>query len=162
MYPVYRPAFINNMSIRHGLTKESRDLLQKLSSKELEILLHHDDLLDRIKEIAKMPKEELDQALRTNYKLKVDSWWAGDVLICASEEASKPPSWWQDLHIGWVFDANDTDELCAWARDFLLQEVKINLWMRYIEHKKSKQKAKPPEVDPADILAAAAGYQMYL
>lgn len=155
---IHRSSFVNNLFIRHGCDRETRDLLEKLSNKELQILVVHVDLLDRVKTIAKMSELHLDHVIRTEYGFRVDSWGAGDYLLSVSKLEENAPSWWNSQHVGWTFQQNDVAQFCKWAREFLLEEVRINIWMRYIEHKKAALKSQTgPEVDPADILAAAAG-----
>lgn len=164
MTQLYRPAFINNMFIRHGCGKETRELLEKLGDKELAILSKNQDLLERVKEISKMSYLHLNHVIGTQYGLKVDNWSGGDFLLSTAELDQKAPSWWGSTHIGWTFDTGNPPQFCSWARDFLMQEVRINIWMRYIEYKRAALKSAVPEIDPADILAAAAsgGHGNYL
>lgn len=155
--PVYRPSFINNMFLRHGCDKETRELLEKLGIKELQVLLKNLDLLDRVKTIAKMSDLHLDHLMRTSYGFKVDNWSGGDFLLGVGDLDQRAPTWWDSQHVGWTFDVGNTVRFCQWARDFLMQEVRINIWMRYIEHKKASLKSSAtPVIDPNDILEAAA------
>lgn len=153
--PVYRHAFINNMFVRHGCDKETRELLEKLSHKELRILAKYEDLLERVKNIAKMSDMHLDHLMSTEYGFKVDSWSGGDYLLSVSELDNRAPGWWKSQHVGWAFELGNKKQFCDWAKGFLIQEVRINIWMRYIEYRKSVLKSKRgAEIDPDDILAA--------
>jgi len=159
--PANRFAYIGNLFIRHGCDLETRELLEKLSIKEIDILLKHLDLLERVKTIAKMSDMHLDHLISTEYGFRVDSWSDGDYLLSVSELDQRAPNWWQSGHIGWMFEVGNAKQFSKWAKDFLMQEVRINIWMRYIEHKKASLKSKTLEVDPADILEAAAGFHHF-
>jgi hypothetical protein len=156
-YPIHKNTYVNNLFIPHGCDKETRDLLCKLPLKELDILVKHMDILERVKNIAKMSSLHLDHLMTSQYGLKVDAWSDGDYYLGVTNIEDRAPRWWHSDHIGWTFHTGDTAQFCAWARDFLMQEVRINIWIRYFEHKKAELKSKPLEVDPADILDATAG-----
>lgn len=156
--PSNRSAFVNNLFIQYGCDRETRELLEKLNNDELKILVKYPDLLERVKTIAKMSDFCLDHLIRTNYGFRIDSWAAGDYLLSVSELGQRAPDWCQSEHVGWTFHTGDVPQFCKWARDFLMQEVRINVWMRYIEYKKAALKSNTLEIDPADILAAAAGF----
>ena len=63
----------------------------------------------------------------------------GDVWIDISEDVEKlTPEWitkGQLPYSGWYLTFNgDDNEFMPWARNMLLQEVRINGWIRYMEH----------------------------
>jgi hypothetical protein len=156
LYPVPKNTYVNSLFIQHGCDKETRDLLCKLPLKELDILVKHTDILGRVKNIAKMSYFHLEHLVTSQYGLKVDAWGSGDYYLGVTGIDDRAPSWWHSDHVGWIFHLGDTPQFTAWARDFLMQEVRINIWMRYLEYKRTELKSKPLEVDPADIPAATA------
>lgn len=139
---MYKKVWINYMlGNKAGLDSEVfNELLDSLSVKELKILKRHEDLIDRVVEICKMSKMELLQTIRNSYGFDVQNCNNGDVWIDATEEVEAlTPEWikkGQLPYSGWYLTFNgDDNAFVPWARNMLLQEVRANGWMRYMEHK---------------------------
>lgn len=140
---MYKKVWINYMlgHNKPGLdSKVFSELLDTLGVKELRILKEHDDLSERVVGICKMTKMALLKALRDNYGFNVQSCNNGDVWVEASEDVEAlMPKWItkeQLPYSGWYLTFNGEDnDFVPWARNMLLQEVRINGWIRYMEHK---------------------------
>ncbi len=140
---MYKKVWINYMlgHNKPGLDSDVfNDLLDQLGVKELKILKRHDDLIERVVEICKMTKMALLQTIRNNYGFEVQSCNNGDVWIDVDDSVEAlSPEWitkGQLPYSGWYLTFNgDDNEFVPWARNMLLQEVRTNGWMRYMEHK---------------------------
>jgi hypothetical protein len=121
-------------------SKVFNSLLDQLAVKELKVLKRHDDLVARVVEICKLTKMGLLKAIRDDYKFEVQNCQNGDVWVDASDSVDGLTPDWIDKgqlpHCGWYLTFNgDDSEFVPWARNLLLQEVRVNAWMRYMEHK---------------------------
>jgi hypothetical protein len=112
-----------------------QNLLEGLSLKELRILRRYPDLSARVGEIARMTTPELIEALSEDYKLNPIDCHGGDVWITTRKLEDSVPDWFATEHTGWMVSLTD-GEFDAWAQHFLMQEVRINIWIRYMEYKK--------------------------
>ena len=140
---MYKKVWINYMlgHNKPGLDSEVFNaLLDSLGVKELKILKRHDDLVERVVEICKLSKMGLLKTIRNDYGFDVQNCNNGDVWISVPEETEKlTPEWiekGQLPYCGWYLTFNgDDNDFVPWARNMLLQEVRTNGWVRYMEHK---------------------------
>lgn len=121
-------------------SKVFNELLDVLSAKELKILKKNEDLITRVTEICKLSKMSMFKHIKTDYGFKIDNCQNGDVWIDASEVTDPfVPEWIkpkQLVHSGWYLSFSGVEnEFMPWARNLLLQEVRVNMWLRYLEHK---------------------------
>lgn len=114
-------------------------LLDGLSAKELRILRKHEDLSDRVLIISKTPYTTLLNTIKESYGLLVENYHSGGVWISTELLQDSIPDWHKSTHSGWYLTANQ-GEFEVWARHFLMQEVRINIWLRYVEHKKNSDR----------------------
>lgn len=110
-------------------------LLDGLSLKELKILRNHEDLLSRLLKISKMSDAELLEIIQEDYNLLSVDLCDGNVWVDTDSLQDNIPEWFNSTHCGWHLDVQ-AGEFEVWARHFLAQEVRINIWIRYMEHKK--------------------------
>jgi hypothetical protein len=140
---MHKKIWINHMLIHNksGLdSKVFNELLDSLGVKELKILKRYDDLVARVVGICKMTKIDLLKTIRDDYRFDAQNCNNGDIWVDASDTAEDlTPEWiteGQLPHCGWYLTFNGEDnEFVPWARNILLQEVRINGWVRYMEHK---------------------------
>ncbi len=122
-----------------GVTKSGgaifQGLLDGLSVKELKIILRHDDLMSRLLKISKMSDEELLETIQEDYNLLVTDLCEGSLWVATEPLENNIPKWFDSTHCGWYLET-EKGEFGVWARHFLAQEVRINIWIRYMEHKK--------------------------
>ncbi len=109
-------------------------MLDALPSNELEILGHHSDLQDRIHEIVSMSVDKLTDTLTKDFDLIVSQYGTGEVWIDVEKLEDAVPDWLDTRHFGWYIF---TSELIEFCRDFLMSEVRTNIYIRYLEHKQS-------------------------
>ena len=126
-------------------------LLDTLGVKELRILKKNEDLIDRVMEICKFTKMGLLKTIRNDYKFEIQNCQNGDVWLEAGDSVEElTPSWirkGQLPYAGWYLTFNgDNDTFSPWARSMLLQEVRVNLWVRYMEHKIKVASIKPEKI----------------
>lgn len=137
--------------LAHSLTgldsKVFNSLLDPLSIKELKILKKNEDLIERVTDICKMSKMKLLVEIRDKYGFEVSNCQNGDVWIDgAASNEGLTPDWIKKGQLpfsGWYMRFNgDDSEFVPWARNMLFQEVRINMWLRYMEHKLDKVSTK--------------------
>lgn len=147
-------------------------LLDSLGVKELKILKRHDDLIERVSEICKLTKMGLLKTIRNDYKFDIQNCQNGDLWIEAGESIDKlTPDWikkGQLPYSGWYLTFNgDDNNFSSWARNLLLQEVRFNVWMRYMEYKmdiasREKENTKNPFESEDDFSWISQGFGNYI
>lgn len=141
-YPyIHRGAVIRNMAARHNYDSEVQRLLHHLNAKELQILQKNLDLVDRVSEVSKLDAKDLREILVIDYDLEVEAH-TGSIWISCTDIAKRVPENLANSHVGWWFEGEP--EFVAWARDFLMQDIRINIMLRYIEHKREEAKSSGP------------------
>ena len=136
-------SYANRDAIAFNMSKGDsgmQDLLKTLTSKELKILRNYEDLGDRVLAISKMDSQELIDELRDVHDLDIEFHGAFDIWISTEHVEDALPEWFSSEHYGW-FRSQKEDEFLKWAKNFLLQEVRINIWIRYMEYKKDNPNA---------------------
>lgn len=122
-----------NMS---GGNQTFQELLDGLSTKEIMTLKKHKDLIERIHDIVQMNEALVLQELREKYRLDLDLYQNGDVWIGTEQLEDTIPDWFETSHCGWFMNRGE-GEFMEWARRFLMQEIRINIWIRYLEDQKN-------------------------
>jgi hypothetical protein len=141
--PMYKKVWINYMLARNKTGLDSKifnELLDPLTAKELKILKKNGDLVTRVTEICKLTKMGMFKHIKNDYGFEITNCQNGDVWIDASDTTDTlVPEWIKEgqlTHSGWYLTfAGDENEFMPWARNLLLQEVRVNMWLRYMEHK---------------------------
>ncbi len=129
-------AFINRHAMVHNMVggdSEYQALLNGLSTREIRILRGHPDLVDTVQGIIKMTSVQLLAELK-EYKLEVDQYPTQDMWISLENLEECIPDWFSTNHYGWFVGSGDNFQ--EWARNFLMQEVRINIWVRYLMDRK--------------------------
>ena len=116
-------------------SSEYQRLLSGFSHKEINILQRHSDLIVRLREISKIDETAAKLELREEYDLEIDEYLSEDCTITTEKLEDAIPKWFSSNHCGWFMNDFDGNFL-EWARNFLAQEVRMNIWLRYLEHKK--------------------------
>jgi len=111
-------------------------LLNGLAAEEIIILRKHPDLRDSVREITKMTTVQLQAELQGEYNLEIDQYSSQDVWISTEKLDDAIPDWFETCHCGWWVPSQG-EGFMQWARDFLMQEVRINIWIRDMEDKKN-------------------------
>ncbi len=113
-----------------------QDLLDGLSTKEIITLRKHKDLIDRVYEIVRMEEPAILRELQEEHLLDLDLYQNGDVWIGTEQLEGSIPAWFETSHCGWFMN-REGGEFVGWAKQFLMQEVRINIWIRYLEDLKN-------------------------
>ena len=149
---MHRNVWINYMLAHNRTGLDSKifsSLLDSLGIKDLKILKKNDDLVERVVEICKMSKMKLLMEIRDKYNFDVQNCSNGDIWIDGDDAVEGlTPDWikkGQLPYSGWYLKFNGEDnEFEPWARNMLFQEVRINMWLRYMEHKLDSVSEKNP------------------
>jgi len=128
---VNKRAVIFNMS---GRDIQYEKLLAGLSVQELSILRKYPELQDDAKEIAHLTLDKALWELSEEYDLEIDEYNSQDMFISVEKLEDAVPDWFETSHCGW-YKGKDKDELLNWAKELLMQEVRINIWIKYCEYK---------------------------
>lgn len=136
--PPARGFWISQIVVKTGGGSAVADLLRNLSYKELSILHKNPDLQRRVHDIARHTRPQLLHALSKDFGLTVSDCMTGDYFVGQEQALSDLiPEWLNPLNFGfWV--PGGVEDVCfiKWARNFLMMEVRTNLWIRYLEHKR--------------------------
>lgn len=133
----YQPT-INKRAVIFNMSQQDsqyQKLLEGLSTKELEILRRYPELIDKLRGISKLTSTQALAELKEEYGLEVDGHMNGDVWISTEKLEEAIPDWFHSDHCGWFKTLQD-GEFLDWAKQLLMQEVRINIWIKYLEHKK--------------------------
>ncbi len=120
--------------------KEYRKVIENFSEIELSLIIKNKDLGDRLKEISKMKLKQVLDSIRADFKLKIHPYGDAENWISLHELGffKDLPKWWRTTHNGWNIR---TEDMVKFGQGLLIQEVRINLYLRYIEdtanHKKN-------------------------
>ncbi len=139
-----------------------RCFFETLSMREIRIIMKHEDLVDRVKEIFKYTKAEMLDELRKSRGLEIECH-EENVWIETEELDKITPEWinytygtssipgeskhvkltWPGFYMTFEEEkAGEPSEFTLWARETLLLEVRERLWARYIEYKAGAKKGK--------------------
>ena len=163
LYPHINAAgLVHNLASGDGRAKV---LLNTLSGRELRILHKNRDLLERIVEISQTNGVSLWTELHDRFDIEVllcgsgtGDYWANttDERVKSLPEEFK--EWYKATgHTGWYLGTQI--EFNMWAHDLLLQEVRTNLMIRYIEYKRAeKKKIKATESQQAAGIVESYGF----
>ena len=133
--------WLNNLMIGQNGNEVFRRLIEDLSGKELRILRRNQDLIERVTEISRMSVSRMLDTLKEDYSLEIHDCDTGEIWVDASDVNKEfSPEWTKSEHSGWFleFDARFErgEHFDVWATRFLMKEVRINIWLRYMEYKK--------------------------
>ena len=130
-----------------GMTGEGlKPLLDILSNKELKVLRLYEDLREQVAKISRMNAGELIKVVEDRFGLEVSHTHVDSDLWIGFEDdlEALQPKWIKYSHFGWYLTVED-GEFATWARDMLMQEVRVNIWMRYLRHKRKSKKERDDE-----------------
>ncbi len=165
LYPYLNTAgLVHNMA---GGDARAKQLLNGLTNKELHILSKNQDLLERIVAITRVSALGLYKVIsdRFGFVITTVGQGYGDFWADLNNETDNNlpeefVEWYRKTeHTGWYLST--VDAFGAWAQDLLMQEIRTNLMLRYIEHKRAQKKSRMGAASRA-VADIAAGYGLYL
>jgi len=132
--------YFNQKAIAFNLSSGDPTLLtmlQALPVNELVVLQKNEDLLERCVEIADMDVRELAPLLRDEYSIELAEFGNGEMWADTGGLDDAVPEWMEGRtrHCGWYIE---TAKLLEFGQEFLMQEVRVNIYSRYLEHKSEK------------------------
>lgn len=149
--PAYNRTIMKGAIAMRGAKKPEKayrmeELLDCFSMKELQILFKHEDLITKVDSIAGMTDEELVRVVKEEYGAEFERFHSEEdtFFVGFDRPLEALPTKYPTIPLG-IYLSLKTGELQFWARKLLLHEVRINLWMRYIEHKAESAKEKRTE-----------------
>ncbi len=115
------------------------ELILNLNMQHIRSLGKNPDILSQIQDICVLDKAMLISELESTYLLDIEPMDTGEYWIGVGECGAAVPDWFDEVngHYGWLIKDED---LVDWARDFLMQNVCINLNIRYLLHKEEEKK----------------------
>ena len=147
-----RAESINKLSEKFKTHTATKSLLAELSDKELDMLSDNPDLVEKIHSICVIDYNNAIIILEEDYDLTIEPYRDGGCWIGVENLEPDTPSWFNSMHVGW--SVNGTLELLDFFRRFILQEIRINLWIRYMQNLNKKKEEKKQ--------LGAYGYGLYL
>jgi hypothetical protein len=143
VFHINKAAVIRTLSAQSGYDSEMQELLDTFTTKEIRILRRYPDLIDRIYQISQMTNTSLLEVLDSEHDLRpaVSPAGTADCWLSLGKLNSRIPLWYPVSHVGLWFDGKEGSDFREFGQFLLLQEVRVNLWMRYIEYKKEKAKS---------------------
>lgn len=113
-------------------------LLEKLSDKEVRILMHYPDIQKEIKKLAVQGTLTLLSRLRSkDYELEFNDCVSGSYFVGFSGKLEElAPDWIKKKFPGTWAPEKEMRSICL---DMLLREIRINLWFRYLDYKRSSK-----------------------
>jgi len=110
-------------------------LLQGLPAHELVVLQKNEDLLGRVQEFAEINVCQITQILQSDFGLDVKLFNNGEMWIDTDNLEDAVPSWFRTEHIGWYLK---TEDLLKFGQGLLLDELRMNIYLRYLESRRRK------------------------
>jgi hypothetical protein len=125
-----------------------REMVNTLSTKELTILRKNEDLIERMRTICKYSLNQMMTHLSEHYGIKIsyttddlDAWIYvdDDIQDLDPEWVIRKPRRTKGKtsfpYAGWYLSE---EEMLDWGRDLVLQEVRVNLFLRYFIRKEER------------------------
>jgi len=137
---INRVAVTRNITARYGHDSKLQKLMSGLSNKELKILQKNSDLVHKLHEISKMDLNTATICLEEDFNLSLEAYIGDSCWIGVEDLEESKPKWINNTHVGWSVEG--IKDFQNFALNFMLQEVRINIWMRYYAHKKESKSAK--------------------
>ena len=154
-----KESLVRNIAARHGYSFNLQKLLRDLTKSELKTLQNNPDLVDKVVDISKREENALIEILEEEFDLDIEDCATTGKWIGIDQIEKSKPNWGPDHHIGWA--AGGHEEFLEFARNFMLQEVRINLCVRYITEVKESAKKKDQEL-ATKRANLGPGYGLYL
>jgi len=130
---------VANLAIHYRAGTPFRKLIADLTLTELRILTKNEDLGQRIKDISYMEADDLREHMIKHWGLEVESCQTEDWWVDIEPVRKKLPAWSRATIEGRYIHGEDFVE---WGRKWLLEEVRVNLSIRYIQDLREKEKLK--------------------
>jgi len=140
-----KKVLVDEMVAAHGPTVRTAEvsvfqaLLNKLADREVRMLRSETDLIERVRQIANYDTSGLLKVLKNDFSLGIEhvaiDCSGTEVFIDIEKLIDIIPDWVDNEHCGWAFNLGRI-QFPVWARQFLMQEVQINLWIRFFENRK--------------------------
>ncbi len=142
----YALSIVRNAVPAKLVGKSLHGLLDGLSSKELRILKKHEDLVLKVGRISIMHTAELVKEVKDDFGFEITRCHVrSDLWVNIGEDLlAFRPTWCEQTHFGWWLSVDD-GEFDVWARNILMQEIRVNISMRYLRDKKSTKSS--PVID---------------
>lgn len=131
---------VNNLVLAYRGTASGtlRAMLDDLNFTELKVVQQNEDLNHAIQRLAEASEEEMLRVLKHKYNLSFMSCENGECWIDAEGLEDMEPEWLKEKinHFGWY-----VGDLTNWCRRFLLQVVRVNIWMHLLEKSRTEKKS---------------------
>jgi len=154
-----RGIIVSNIAITHGAGNDFRKLIDCLTIDELKIMKLDEDLIQRTKDILTLDAEDLREYMVKAWGLTVEECQNNDWWFDVEGIREKCPIWSRAQIEGHYIDGPD---FIKWAQQWLMQEIRVNINIKYIEELRAaaKQKKEKEQRDLEEQYSEAQKYGM--
>jgi hypothetical protein len=134
-----RGIIVANIAITHDAGNDFRKLIDDLTLVELRILKQDEDLIQRVKDILELDAEGIREHMVKVWGLSAESCQNDDWWIDIENIREQCPKWSRAIIEGHYIDG---DTFVKWGQKWLLQEVRVNINIKYIAELRDAKKKK--------------------
>ena len=134
-----RGIIVANIAITHGADSDFRELINCLTLEELKILKLDEDLIQRVKDVLKLSAEDLREYMVRTWGLLVEECQNNDWWFDIEGVRERCPKWSRATIEGHYVDG---DDFVNWARMWIMQEIRVNINIKYIKELRAAAKEK--------------------
>jgi len=153
-----RGIIVSNIAITHGAGNDFRKLINCLSIEELKILKLDEGLIKRAKDILKLDAEGLREHMVKKWGMLVEECQNNDWWFDIEGVREKCPIWTRAQIEGHYIEGSD---FVKWAQQWLMQEVRVNINIKYIEELRAAAKQKKEKEQQRELELEYSEAQKY-
>ncbi|KKL98057.1 hypothetical protein LCGC14_1828240 [marine sediment metagenome] len=128
-----------NIAITHGASNDFRKLIDCLSVEELKILKQDEDLIQQVENVLELDAEGLREHMVKTWGLLVEECQDNDWWFDIEEVRKRCPKWSRAVIEGHYVEGGN---FVTWARQWLMQEIRVNINIKYIKELRDAVKEK--------------------
>ncbi len=128
---------VSNLVISSQAGTDFQRLIQGFNIWELKTLRDDEAFIDRVKKIAELDAEQLREHMVKKWSLTVESCQNDDWWVDVESIRDRCPVWTRAVIEGHYVDCND---FVQWARELLMEEVRVNINIKRIQELREKAK----------------------
>lgn len=134
-----RGIIVSNIAITHMAGNDFRKLIDCLTLEELKILKLDENLIQRVKDVLDLEAEDLREYMVKTWGLVVEECQNNDWWFDIEGIRERCPKWARATIEGHYVDGGD---FVKWAQQWIMQEIRVNINIKYIEELRAAAKEK--------------------